>query len=60
MKRNLKKYNNEKVTNIFQYASKVYCTETFRAQMKELKNINQKAYIELIEVDVQSGLMHIV
>ena len=51
-KKNLKKYNNGKVIDIFQYALRVYRTETFRAQMKELKNINQKAYIELIEVDV--------
>ena len=51
MKRNLKKYSNEKVIDIFQYASRVYHTKTFKAQMKELKNINQKAYIELIEAD---------
>ena len=47
-----KKYKNEKVTDIFQHASRVYLIETFRAQMKRLKNINQKAYIELIEADV--------
>ena len=52
MKRNLKKYRIEKVKDIFQYASRMYHTKTFRAQMKELKNINQKAYIELIEANV--------
>ena len=39
MKRNLKKHNNGKVIDIFQYASRVYRTETFRAQMKELKTL---------------------
>ena len=52
MKRNFKKYRIEKVKDIFQYASRMYHTKTFRAQMKELKNINQKAYIELIEANV--------
>ena len=31
MKINLKKYSNENVTNIFQYALRVYHTETFTA-----------------------------
>ena len=52
MKKDLKKYKNEKVTDIFQHASRVYYTKTFSAQMTKLKNIHLEVYNELIEVDV--------
>ena len=51
MKINLKKYKNDKVTDIFQHASSVYCTKTFSAQMTKLKNIHLEVYNKLIEVD---------
>ena len=53
MKQNLKKYKNEKVTNIFQHALRVYHPADFVAQSKELKKIHREAYNYLNKVDVR-------
>ena len=46
------KYMNEKVTNIFQHASRVYRPANFYAQMEKLKKIHKPKYYYLIEADV--------
>ena len=47
------KYMNEKVTNIFQHASRVYRPANFDAQMEELKKIHKPKYYYIIEADVR-------
>ena len=53
MKQNvINRFKNDKVTTIFDHASRVYRTSNFDNQMKELRKIHKRAYRYLIIVDV--------
>ena len=47
------RFMNDKVTTIFDHASKVYHTSNFDNQMKELRKFHKNAYRYLIEADVK-------
>ena len=54
IKQNIKnRFMNDKVTTIFDHASKVYHTSDFDNQMKELRKIHKNAYRYLIKADVK-------
>ena len=48
----INRFKNEKVTTIFDHASKVYRTSDFDNQMKELRKIHKRAYRYLLEANV--------
>ena len=53
LKQNVRKlFKNDKVTTIFDHASRAYRISYFDTQMKELRKINKKVYRYLIEANV--------